>query len=165
MRVLFSLIFLSLFLYSQTINEQIHALQEATPKERVALMNSIKEQLVTMNEEKRMQTIEALREKLHGSHEVDEAYDGEIKSEDMQSKHMEKDMKVEEMHQEQHSNMMQQQETQHMQEEIMMHQEEMQMHTELFQQEQHEMVEETTTNIVEHISPPSHKIDLAIGTK
>jgi len=64
MRVIFSLIFLSLLLLSETINEQIHALETATPQERVELMNHIKEQLISMNEEKRMQTLGALRAKL-----------------------------------------------------------------------------------------------------
>ncbi len=77
MRIFCSLIFLSLFLYSENINEQIHALQNATPQERVELMNSIKEQLISMNEEKRIQTLETLRDKLqhnseakHEEHEV-----------------------------------------------------------------------------------------------
>ena len=71
MRIFFSLTLLSLFLYSETINEQIHALEDATPKERVRLMNSIKEQLVSMNEEKRMQTIETLREKIEHTSDVE----------------------------------------------------------------------------------------------
>jgi len=64
MRIIISLIFSSLFSCSQTINEQIHLLEDATPKERVALMNSIKEQLVSMNEETRIDTINTLRKKL-----------------------------------------------------------------------------------------------------
>ena len=69
MRVIFSLIFFSLFLLSETINDQIHALDDATPKERVELMNHIKEQLISMNEEKRTQTLDALRAKLQAKNE------------------------------------------------------------------------------------------------
>ncbi len=80
MRMFCSLIFLSLFLYSENINEQIHALQNATPKERVELMNSIKEQLISMNEEKRIQTLETLRDKLqHNCEAKDKA--SEVKNE------------------------------------------------------------------------------------
>jgi hypothetical protein len=74
MRVMVSLIFLSLFLYGQTINEQIHALEEATAEERVELMNNIKKQLVSMNTERRMLTIGVLREQLeHNNETKDEA--------------------------------------------------------------------------------------------
>ncbi len=69
MQVIVSLIFLSLLLWSQTINEQIHALEKATPQERVELMNSIKKQLVSMNAQKRMETIEALRAKIENTEE------------------------------------------------------------------------------------------------
>jgi len=64
MKIIFSLIFLSLSLLSETINEQIHSLETATPQERVALMNHIKEQLISMNEEKRMKALSKLRVKL-----------------------------------------------------------------------------------------------------
>jgi len=76
MRIFFSLTLLSLFLYSETINEQIHALEDATPKERVKLMNNIKKQLVSMNAEKRTLTLKTLRKKLQhkskSSHEINE---------------------------------------------------------------------------------------------
>jgi hypothetical protein len=72
MRVIFILIFFSLFLCSQTINEQIHALDKATPTERVALMNSIKEQLISMNTERRMKTIASLQAKLQHKSEEQE---------------------------------------------------------------------------------------------
>jgi hypothetical protein len=62
--MLFLWMFLPLLLSAETINEQIHALQNATPQERVELMNSIKEQLISMNENKRMATLASLREKL-----------------------------------------------------------------------------------------------------
>jgi len=69
MRLIFSLIFLSLSLLSETINEQIHALETATPQERVELMNHIKEQLISMNEENRIQTLETLRANIQTKHE------------------------------------------------------------------------------------------------
>ncbi|HHS93114.1 MAG TPA: hypothetical protein ENK82_07190 [Campylobacterales bacterium] len=69
MKIIFSLIFLSLFLLSETINEQIHALEDATPEKRVELMNHIKEQLISMNEAERMKTLGALKAKLHPKEE------------------------------------------------------------------------------------------------
>jgi len=69
MKIIFSLIFLSLFLLSETINEQIHALEDATPEKRVELMNHIKEQLISMNEEARNNTLDALRAKLQAKEE------------------------------------------------------------------------------------------------
>jgi hypothetical protein len=76
MRVIFILIFFSLLVWSQTINEQIHALDKATPKERVALMNSIKEQLISMNTERRMKTIASLQSKLqHKSENKEEGHE------------------------------------------------------------------------------------------
>jgi len=69
MRIVFLLIFSSLLLLSETINEQIHALETATPQERVELMNHIKEQLISMNEENRMKTLSKLRAKLQDKHE------------------------------------------------------------------------------------------------
>lgn len=65
MKIHFLLIFVSLFLWSQSFNAQIHALEKATPKERVALMNHIKKQLITMNQKERMKTLKALKAKLH----------------------------------------------------------------------------------------------------
>lgn len=69
MKIIFSLIVTTVLLLSQTINEQIHALEDASPEKRVELMNHIKEQLVSMNQEERMNTISILQEKLQGSHE------------------------------------------------------------------------------------------------
>ena len=68
MKTIFSLIVTTVLLLSQTINEQIHALEDASPEKRVELMNHIKEQLVSMNQEERMSTISILQEKLQGSH-------------------------------------------------------------------------------------------------
>jgi hypothetical protein len=54
------------------MNEQIHALSLANTEERVALMNTIKKQLISMNEAKRVEIIEKLRENLEDKleHEV-----------------------------------------------------------------------------------------------
>ncbi|CAA6826037.1 MAG: Unknown protein [uncultured Sulfurovum sp.] len=53
--------------FTQTINEQIKSLEYVTPTERVALMNQIKEQLIEMNQNERMNTIEKLRAKMNPS--------------------------------------------------------------------------------------------------
>ena len=104
MRIFFSLTLLSLFLYSETINEQIHALEDATPKERVSLMNSIKEQLVSMNEDKRMQTIETLREKIEHTSDVEhkmiEVDNHEEVVEHVESSHIQDELHQHEQHHE-----------------------------------------------------------------
>ena len=69
MRISILLFIITNILSSQTINEQIHALEKASPQERVKLMNNIKRELISMNEEKRMSTISSLREKLQARHE------------------------------------------------------------------------------------------------
>ncbi len=123
MRIFCSLIFLSLFLYSENINEQIHALQNATPQERVKLMNSIKEQLISMNEEKRIQTLETLRDKLQHNSEVRHE-SNEVKNE--MTNHMEI---VEERSS--HENMFEYEEASHMQNhELNQHREYQEEHSE-----------------------------------
>ena len=104
MKVIFSLIFFSLFLLSETLNEQIHALEDATPQERVALMNHIKEQLISMNEEKRMQTLGALRAKLQAKNE-----ENHLEAHEMNCESHSKDDKnhQESSHSEMHGEMMQ----------------------------------------------------------
>ncbi len=57
MRLLFRLIILTILGFSQTINEQLKELENASPQRRVDLMNHIKEQLILMNQQERMQTI------------------------------------------------------------------------------------------------------------
>jgi len=64
MRLFLQFIILTLFCSSQTINEQLKELEHAPPKQRVELMNHIKEQLILMNQEQRVQTINKLRAKL-----------------------------------------------------------------------------------------------------
>ena len=64
------MIILCSLLSSQSINEQIQALEEATPKKRVELMNHIKEQLIIMNQDERMETIDLLKSQLHNENEV-----------------------------------------------------------------------------------------------
>jgi hypothetical protein len=59
-------------LSSQSINEQIQALEEATPEKRVELMNHIKEQLIIMNQDERMETIDLLKSQLHNENGVAE---------------------------------------------------------------------------------------------
>lgn len=112
MRMFCSLIFLSLFLYSENINEQIHALQNATPQERVELMNSIKEQLISMNEEKRIETLETLRNKLQ--HNCEAKHEpNEVKNEMGNHNKMPNHRSVEERTS--HENMFEHEEVSHMQ--------------------------------------------------
>ncbi len=87
MKIIFSLICISIFLLSATINEQIHALEDASPKERVALMNHIKEQLIEMNHEERMNTITALQEKLHANNGHDTIESGQDIVENQDNSH------------------------------------------------------------------------------
>ena len=63
-------LFLSL-LSALSINEQIRSLERATPKERVALMNHIKEQLIEMNQNERMDTIHLLKSQFHSERGVE----------------------------------------------------------------------------------------------
>ncbi len=67
MRLLFILSILTILGFSQTINEQLKELENASPKRRVDLMNHIKEQLILMNQQERMETIHKLRTKLQPS--------------------------------------------------------------------------------------------------
>jgi hypothetical protein len=46
---------------ADSINEQIEVIQKASPQERVELMNKLKLQLATMNEQERSNAISALR--------------------------------------------------------------------------------------------------------
>jgi len=68
MKIFISLFILSNILFSQSTNDNIHALEKASPQERVRLMNHIKKELMNMTEEKRMRTIHSLREKLQAKH-------------------------------------------------------------------------------------------------
>jgi len=72
MRLLFRLIIITIFGFSQTINEQLKELETASPNRRVELMNHIKEQLILMNQQDRMQTINKLRAKTQHSNQIKE---------------------------------------------------------------------------------------------
>lgn len=52
------------FSNADDINKQIEALKEATPRERVEMMNSLKEKIAAMNEHERGNAIETLQETL-----------------------------------------------------------------------------------------------------
>ena len=52
---------------SESLNEQIEAMQHATPQERVAKMNRLKTQIASMNEEERLKAIETLQSMQNGS--------------------------------------------------------------------------------------------------
>lgn len=52
---------------SDMINEQIEAIQKASPQERVELMNRLKIQLATMNEEERTSAIKTLQGRMGGN--------------------------------------------------------------------------------------------------
>jgi len=64
MRLFLQFIIITLLCSAQSINEQLKELEHAPPKQRVELMNHIKEQLILMNQEQRVQTINKLRAKL-----------------------------------------------------------------------------------------------------
>jgi len=64
MRIVFTFLIFCTILFSQTINEQIRALQDISPRKRVEMMNNIKKQLIQMNQKQRNKTISDLRKKL-----------------------------------------------------------------------------------------------------
>ncbi|HHH50930.1 MAG TPA: hypothetical protein ENK76_00970 [Campylobacterales bacterium] len=64
MRLFLQFILMTLLCSAQSINEQLKELEHAPPKQRVELMNHIKEQLILMNQEQRVDTINKLRAKL-----------------------------------------------------------------------------------------------------
>jgi len=64
MRLFLQFIIITLLCSAQSINEQLKELEHAPPQKRVELMNHIKEQLILMNQEQRVQTINKLRAKL-----------------------------------------------------------------------------------------------------
>jgi hypothetical protein len=51
-----------------SIDQQIAAMQKASPQERVKLMNQFKQQLASMNAEERAKSIGHLRQKMQGEH-------------------------------------------------------------------------------------------------
>jgi len=65
MRLLFRLFIFSILGFSQTLNEQLQELEHASKARRVELINRIKEQLILMNQEERLKTIEKMRAKLN----------------------------------------------------------------------------------------------------
>jgi hypothetical protein len=75
MKIFYTLSLLVSLLSALTINEQIHSLEGATPKERVALMNHIKEQLIEMNQHERMDSIHLLKSQLHTEGGEEEKHD------------------------------------------------------------------------------------------
>ena len=71
MRLFLQFIIMTLLCSSQSINEQLKELEHAPPKQRVKLMNHIKEQLILMNQEQRTQTINKLRAKLQPQAQIE----------------------------------------------------------------------------------------------
>ena len=104
MKAIFLVIFITILTFSQSINEQIKALQDATPQKRVDMMNEIKRQLIEMNQEERSSTIEKLRARMDVKHEQNcEASMSEQHQEEHSDNMMESHVGMEEMHQ--HKNM------------------------------------------------------------
>jgi hypothetical protein len=56
----------SLLYGAGSINEQIQAIQKASPRERAQLMNKLKIQIASMNEEERADAISSLRTEMGG---------------------------------------------------------------------------------------------------
>ena len=65
MKIIYILLFVSSTIFSQNINEQIRTLQNLSPTKRVAMMNQIKKQLVLMNQQERVKTINLLKRKIN----------------------------------------------------------------------------------------------------
>lgn len=63
---LITIVLSTLLLKADTINEQIEAIQKATPQERVELMNALKKRLASMNEEERANAINTLQTEIGG---------------------------------------------------------------------------------------------------
>lgn len=92
MKMIFSLIVTTVLLFSLTINEQIHALENASPQKRVELMNHIKEQLISMNQEDRMKAIGTLQEKIQGNHNQNrQQHQNNMQRETKEQKHKNRD--------------------------------------------------------------------------
>ena len=60
------LINVSILIASDSVNEQIQAIQKVSPQERAQLMNKLKIQIASMNEEERADAISALRTEMDG---------------------------------------------------------------------------------------------------
>jgi septal ring factor EnvC (AmiA/AmiB activator) len=136
MRIFSLLILINTLLFSQTINEQIHALEDASPEKRVELMNHIKEQLITMNQEERMKTLNTLRAKLQPTKQSS-------------SEHQRESSPTSE-----HLNSLEHHE---IQEQMLHHQgESLEIHQELHQYGQEERIENSTSHTVEHPSSPEN---------
>lgn len=64
---LLSLFFLIPLYAGESVNDQIEAIQKASAQERVELMNRLKLQIASMNEEERANAIERLKTTQNGS--------------------------------------------------------------------------------------------------
>jgi hypothetical protein len=63
---LIAILLSTILLSADTINEQIEAIQKATPQERAELMNALKKKLASMNEEERANAINTLQTEIGG---------------------------------------------------------------------------------------------------
>ncbi len=61
----FIILFFATLGFADDINEQIEALKSAKGHERVEMMNRIKTQIATMNEDERAKTLQALQENIN----------------------------------------------------------------------------------------------------
>ena len=82
-----------------SVDQQITAMQQATPQERVKLMNQFKQQLATMNAQERAKSISQLREKMqaHSDHTAD-THDTQMHT-DAQRDQMQQNEKMQRMEQ------------------------------------------------------------------
>jgi hypothetical protein len=71
MKIVYITLLISSILFSQSLNSQIKKLENSSPKERVALMNDIKTQLILMNENDRMNTIHLLKARVSSKNSID----------------------------------------------------------------------------------------------
>ena len=65
MKTVYILLLVGSTLFSRNINDQIRTLQNLSPTKRVAMMNRIKKQLVLMNRQERVKTINLLKRKIN----------------------------------------------------------------------------------------------------
>jgi len=83
---------------ARSIDQQITAIQNASPQERVKLMNQFKQQLASMNAKERSKSISQLREKMHND-KADEHMNSEAQRDQMQqSEHLQRMEQMQQQH-------------------------------------------------------------------
>lgn len=90
----------TLFANGQTsVDQQIAAMQQATPQERVKLMNQFKQQLANMNADERAKSITQLREQMQQKNGQDHNHQAHSEAQRDQMQQNEKMQRMEQMQQ------------------------------------------------------------------